>query len=42
MKEHSSDDGARDRISNVDASYVNDSDDDGVLVATLGYKDGDE
>ena len=34
--------GARDETSNADASYVNDSDDGVVSVATHGYKDSDE
>ena len=34
--------GLGDETSNVDASYVNDSDVGGVLVATNGYKDSDE
>ena len=41
-KKNASDDGATDATSNVDTSYVNDSDDGGVLVATHGYKDSDE
>ena len=41
-KKNASDDGARDATSNADASYVNDNDDGGVLVATHGYKDSDE
>ena len=34
-----SDEGSRDGTRNVDASYVNDSHDGGVLVATHRYKD---
>ena len=36
------DEEARDGTSNADASYVNDTDGGGVLVATHGYKDSDE
>ena len=39
---NASDDGAKDATIIADASYVNDSDDGGVLVATHGYNDGDE
>ena len=36
-KKNASDDGATDATSNVDTSYVNDSDDGGVLLATHGH-----
>ena len=36
------DEGAKDETTNADASYFNNSDDGGVLVATHGYKDSDE
>ena len=36
-KKNASDDGAMDRTSIVDTSYVNDSDDGGVLLATHGH-----
>ena len=42
MEKNSSGEGVRDGTSNADGSYVKDSDDGGILVATHGYKDGDE